>query len=160
MNPTSMQLSPHFSLYEATHSGKAAALNIINVAPTSVTVTMRQTAMEMEIVRAVLGCAIGISSWYRCPELNAAVGSKPTSQHILGEAVDFVSPVFGTPLKICRTIIENQDQIPFDQLILEHNWVHISFAIHSGNPRGQVLSLLSNGGYAQGLTDIKGTPYK
>jgi hypothetical protein len=73
-----------------------------------------------------------------------------------GEAVDFISPTYGSPLQVCKQIIGYGDIINFDQLILEHSWVHISFAISSGNPRKQVLSLLQSGGYAQGLTDKHG----
>lgn len=160
MFPAQLNLSAHFTLAEATRSAKAETLNILNIAPTSVIATMRQTAMEMEVVRATLGFPLTVNSWFRCAALNHAVGSKDTSQHRVGEAVDFICTQFGTPLDICRTIIKHQDQIPFDQLILEHSWVHISFSILNGKPRGQVLSLLSSGGYALGLTDPKGTPYK
>lgn len=155
-----IKLSEHFTLKEATDSATANELKLLNTPPTSVIATMRQTAMEMEIVRAAIGAPLVISSWYRCQAVNTAVGSKDTSQHRVGEAVDFKAPMYGTPLDICRAIIAQQNQIPFDQLILEHSWVHISFAILSGKPKGQVLSLLSNGHYAVGLTDIHGVPYK
>lgn len=160
MNSVPLNLSSHFTLAEATRSAKAETLHLLNIAPTSVVATMRQTAMEMEVVRATLGYPISINSWFRCAALNAAVGSKETSQHRVGEAVDFTCSQFGTPLDVCRAIIQAHDQIPFDQLILEHSWVHVSFAIRNGNPRGQVLSLLNTGGYANGLTDPKGIPYK
>jgi hypothetical protein len=157
---TPMNLSAHFSLAEATRSAKAETLNILNIAPLSVIATMRETAAKLEIVRDILKRPISIDSWFRCAALNQAVGSKDTSQHRVGEAVDFICPTYGTPLDICRAIIKNKDQIKFDQLILEHSWVHVSFSILSGKPRGQVLSLLNTGGYATGLTDPKGTPYK
>jgi putative chitinase len=153
------KLSSHFMLREAVKSDTAERLKIDNTPPTSVIATMRETAMEMEIVRAMLGTPIEINSWYRCLPLNKALGSKDTSQHVVGEAVDFVSPKFGIPKLICKFILDHAGNIPFDQLILEHSWVHISFAIRSGQPRKQVLSLLKNGHYAQGLTDPDGKPY-
>jgi zinc D-Ala-D-Ala carboxypeptidase len=108
-------------------------------------------------VRAALGNkAIHINSWYRCPELNEVVGGVAHSQHVIGEAVDFVCPDFGAPVSICRKLIELKDLIRYDQLIMEGTWVHISFAISTGKPRNQVLSLLRNGSYAQGLTDKQG----
>lgn len=152
------KLSPRFSFAEAIASQEAARRGIDNTPPTSIIAIMRQTAMEMECVRALLGVPVHVNSWYRSPELNAAIGSKPTSQHLKGEAVDFIAPDFGTPLAICKLIIKHKDTIPFDQLILEHSWVHISFAISSGKPRNQVLSLLATGGYSTGLTDNKGSP--
>jgi len=51
-----------------------------------------------------LGRTIEISSAYRCPQLNAAVGGAPSSQHVQGLAADFVCPDFGTPLEIALAI--------------------------------------------------------
>lgn len=150
-------LSDHFSLEEATISGTAARLGIDNT-PTAVQQNvMFRAAIKLEKVRSLLGdTPLHIDSWYRSQKLNAAVGGVPSSQHTYGEAIDFICPFFGTPASICKKIVENQDLIGYDQLILEHTWVHISFAILSGKPRGQVLSLLSGGGYVVGLTDAKG----
>jgi zinc D-Ala-D-Ala carboxypeptidase len=160
-DPTPIRLSTHFTLEEAIRSDTADRLGIPNNPPSSVIITMRQTAMEMEMVRSVIGGQpIAISSWYRSLPLNRALRSSDNSQHVKGEAVDFRSTNFGTPLDICVAIITNKESIPFDQLILEHTWVHVSFAILSGKPRGQVLSLLSNRKYAKGLTNPKGVPYK
>lgn len=158
--PFTPRLSTHFTLAEATRSETAHRHNILNVPTAEVLGIMRKTALEMERIRDILGKPIQINSFYRCPELNRVLGSKPTSQHCQGEAVDFISPSFGTPLDICRTILANSGHILFDQLILEHSWVHISFPIRTGKGRRQVLSLLSSGKYALGLTDKTGVPYK
>jgi hypothetical protein len=160
MNPVipTLRLSEHFTIAEAVHSDKAIELGINNSNPSrDVLWVMEKTAICMERVRAALGNnSIHVNSFYRSPAVNAAVGSKSTSQHLLGEAVDFICPTFGTPVEICRKLIELKDLIRFDQLILEHSWVHISFAIAPTANRGQVISLLSTGGYANGLTDPKG----
>ena len=157
MNP--VKLSDHFSLAEAVMSNTADRMHIDNT-PDAVTITiMELTATGMERVRALLGNKpILISSWYRSLQLNRALNSKDTSQHPKGEAIDFICPGFGSPLDICKKIITNKDLIRYDQLILEHTWVHISFAISTGKPKAQVLSLLATGGYASGLTDKKGNP--
>lgn len=151
------QLTEHFTLEEAqitTHR------EIENLAPMVIVPVLMKTAMGMERVRACLGDKpITISSWYRCPELNKAVGSDPTSQHIKGEAVDFICPSYGSPLNVVRKLAENQILIRFDQLILEHTWIHISFRSNPDvKPRGQVLTLLRNKKYAQGITDKNGVP--
>lgn len=157
---TQTKLSDHFTLAEAVHSDTAIAKNISNVPPIETILVMGKTAVCMERVRAALGNkSITINSWYRSPALNTALGSKSTSQHLRGEAVDFTCEGFGTPLDICNKLIELKSLIRFDQLILEHTWVHISFAIPPRINKGQVLSLLSSGGYAIGLTDKKGNPY-
>jgi len=152
-----LYLSEHFSLTEATRSSTAARLGIDNtqVSP-EVLANARLTATRMEKVRLILESPIHIDSWIRCLLLNRALKSKDTSQHLLGLAVDFVSPTFGTPLAICQKLIQYQDLLRFDQLILEHTWVHISFCSPDSKPRGQVLTLLKTGRYAKGLTDIEG----
>lgn len=153
-----MNLSDHFTLEEATISQTADRLGIDNSHPSSITIIVAtKTATKMEKVRAILNSPISISSWIRCLDLNRALGSKDTSQHILGEAVDFICPAFGTPLEICKALIAQKILINWDQLILEHTWIHISWnSIPNAPQRGQVLSLLATGGYANGLTDKSG----
>lgn len=152
-------LSDNFTLDEATHSDTANEQHLDNTPSYQVIQVMKQTALCMERVRAALGnLPIHVNSWYRSPQVNTAVGSKSTSQHIFGEAVDFTCSEFGMPASICKKLIELKELIRFDQLIMEGTWVHISFAISSGKPRYQVLSLLRNGSYAQGITDKQGHP--
>jgi hypothetical protein len=150
-------VTEHFSYKEICHSGYAVTHGIANEPPPHLDCAIQHTADAMERVRAVLGNnSIRITSWYRSPAVNRAVGSKPSSQHTLGEAVDFTCAAYGTPLAICKRLIELQDLIRFDQLILEPSWVHISFTLSGIKPRGAVLSLLKTGGYSTGLTDMKG----
>ena len=152
-------LSENFSWAEVTHSPTADRMKFDNSLPVELTVTVINTARNMERVRALLNSPVLVDSWYRSLALNRFLGSKDTSQHRLGEAVDFRSPEFGTPLDVCRKLIHFPELIRFDQLILEHTWVHISFCSDpNAIPRHQVLSLLTSGGYAAGLTNVDGTP--
>lgn len=155
-----MNLSDHFTLEEATDSATAERLGLDNTPTPDVLDVMVATAIKMEKVRALLGNKpIKVSSWYRSPAVNKAVGSKSAlSQHLVGEAVDFKCPTFGTAAQVCKYLVDNYPLIQFDQLILEHSWIHISFAILTRKPRGHVLTLLANGTYAIGLTDKLGTP--
>ena len=155
-----MNLSEHFTLEEATISQTASRLGIDNFHPEQSTITTAcRTAIKMEKVRAILG-PIYVDSWIRCIALNRALGSKDSSQHIKGEAVDFIAPQFGTPADVCRKLLEMQTLIGWDQLILEHTWVHISWnSLPNAVQRGEVLSLLQDGGYSKGLTDKTGKPY-
>lgn len=147
-------LTEHFTWAEAEFT---LHREIDNLIPPAKFDAVRHSAAGMESVRSVLKRPISISSWVRCPILNESVGSKPTSQHILGEAVDFICPAFGTPAHIVTTLASSD--ISFDQLILEHNWVHISFkADPNSKNRKQVLSLLASGDFAHGITDKFGNP--
>ncbi len=150
-------LSDHFTLEEATLSQTASRLGIPNIPSQEILIAMRKTAKGMERIRALLGLPITISSWYRSPAVNHAVGGVPSSQHITGEAVDFICPAYGSCAEVCKKITQYPELISFDQLILEHTWVHVSFSANPLVPnRGQVLSLLSSGYYANGLTDSSG----
>ena len=154
------QITEHFSLDEVIFSETAERFGIVNALPPELIPVIKHTAEEMEYVRNILGHPIHVNSWYRCSELNTKLGSALTSQHIKGEAVDFICPPFGTPLDICKEIISAGSVIPFDQLILEHSWVHISFCSNPNvTPRREVLSLLNTGGYAYGLTNKNGVLY-
>ncbi len=154
-------LSAHFSLAEATTSDTAARLGIDNSHPPQEVLDVAiKTATRMEYVRMLLSSPIHINSWLRCIELNRALKSSDTSQHIKGEAVDFICPEFGSPVNVCKHLLGFKRQVDFDQLILEHTWVHISWsALPNAKQRGQVLSLLESGKYAIGLTNSKGIPY-
>ncbi len=154
-----IKLSDHFTFAESIESETAERNNIPNLPNEAELAVMVEAAKGMERVRGVLGVAIFVTSWFRSIPVNRILKSKDNSQHPQGEAVDFKAPSFGTPLAICQFLIRYQHIIKFDQLILEHSWVHISFAIRTGEPRGQVLSLLNTGHYAVGLTDKYGKPY-
>lgn len=148
-----MNLSPNFTLAELTRSETAEKRGIDNTPPPAIIEALRNTAEHMEIVRAALGGKpIKINSGYRSPALNTALGSKPTSDHCKGWAVDFVCPAFGAPEDICHRLV-NSD-VRFKQLIFEHTWVHISFdllgELAGHRAKREVLTLVS-GGYQVGI---------
>jgi zinc D-Ala-D-Ala carboxypeptidase len=120
-------LSAHFSLEEATVSQTAARLGIDNTPTAEIIRNMKDAALQLEFVRMHLNSnAMHISSWFRCPELNKAIGSKSTSDHLTGYAIDFTCPSYGPPKELVRTIAKSK--LKFSQLILEYDsWVHISF---------------------------------
>ena len=148
-----MRLTQNFSLEQLIHSETAQREHIDNTPGTDIVDNLRQLAEGLEQVRALTGFPLEISSGYRCPALNAAVGGSATSQHLQGRAADFVCPAFGLPLEVARAI--GDSAIAFDQCILEFGtWVHLSF---SPQPRGRVLTIYdSNEGYLAGLWDGAG----
>ena len=95
-------------------------------------------ASKIQEVRNMLCYPVIINSAYRCLDLNRALGSKDTSQHIQGQAVDFVCPDFGTPKQIVSLLMKREIEV--DQCILESSWVHLSIK-KEGN-RNQFASLL------------------
>jgi len=151
-----MQLSTHFTLDEAIVSQTATRMGLDNMPHLNTLSVMTVVAAHMEKVRVLLDGSILISSWYRSPEVNAAIGSGPTSQHIKGEAVDFICPSYGSPFKICTYIAENKELLQFDQLIFEGTWVHISFCGIPGSiPRKEVLTYMKNRTYIRGLHEFR-----
>lgn len=135
-------LSPHFTLAELTVSQEAARRGLDNEPGPGELAALKRTALGLEAVRIRLGGApIIVTSGYRCSALNAYIGSKDTSQHVKGEAADFICPRFGTPAEIVAALRDGG--IEYDQLILEFagtgkGWVHISF---TDNPRRQALQI-------------------
>ena len=120
-----MKLSMNFALDEFTASQTATRQGIKNTPSTAVVENLRMLAATLEQVRSLLGNhSIRISSGYRCLALNRAIGSGDTSAHVLGYAVDFTCPGFGTPKEVANKIAESP--IKFDQLIYEGTWVHLS----------------------------------
>jgi zinc D-Ala-D-Ala carboxypeptidase len=120
-----MNLSEHFLLEEFTLSSTALALGIENKPTTEHMERLRQLAEQMETVRSLFNLPIEITSGYRNPQINAAVGGVPTSAHALAYAADF--HVHGIEdLEAAKTIRDSGTK--FDQLIYEKNrCVHISF---------------------------------
>ncbi len=138
-----MNLSPHFTLAEFIASQTAARMNINNDPPPEAIENLKRTAAGLERVRVLLNAnAIHVSSGYRCLALNTAVGSRLTSQHTMGQAVDFTCPTFGTPERVMDVIARSD--LAFDQCILEFGqWVHISFRAASN--RMQLLVIDAKG---------------
>lgn len=136
-----MNLSPHFTLAELTASETAARRGIDNDPPPEVIERLKHTALGLEAVRIRLGAPIIVSSGYRSPELNVAVGGSKNSDHTRGDAADFICPGFGAPSTIVSALKDSG--IQFDQLIEEFGrWVHISFGPRM---RDQVLRIDRNG---------------
>lgn len=126
-----MNLTDHFTLEEFVRSETADKLGIDNTPDLETITRLTITAQHLEEVRVALhGLPITISSGYRCPALNKAVGGVFYSAHTQGWAADILCPAFGTPHDVIKQIIAYG--IKFDQCIIESShdvsWVHISFA--------------------------------
>jgi len=119
-------LSRHFSLAEFTRSDTADRLGDKNTPSPPHLGNIRVTALGLEQVRALFNKSLTITSGYRNPRVNTAVGGVPNSAHALGLAADIA--IHGmTALAVAREI--QSSSLVFDQLIYEksRNVVHISF---------------------------------
>jgi len=135
------KLTDNFAWSTAAASDYADRFDIDNSIPEDIKETIEAvTAPKMEMVRAVLGHPVLVSSWYRSQALNRAVGGSQLSQHRLGLAVDFRCPGFGTPLAVAQELELQKFPLGIDQLIWEYSWVHISFTIPTVTPRYQMLT--------------------
>ena len=126
-----MKLSKNFSLHELTKS-EAAERRGINNTPSLTVIDNLQALVDnvLQPLRDKLGPVV-ITSGYRSPAVNVAVGGSPTSDHCLGMAADI--EVLGKDNKeTAQWILEN---LKFTQLILEFytdglpdsGWVHVSY---------------------------------
>lgn len=136
-------ISEHISYSEATVSQNSVRLKIDNTPTPEILDNMRRVALEcFERARAHFG-PIVVSSFYRCPELNRAIGGvdRPgsISQHTKGQAIDMYidSPHSDKNLELYNWCLANLD---YDQLINEFPddkgrpcWVHVSYVSHEKN---------------------------
>lgn len=138
------QLSKYFALSELTVSETAARRGLKNTPFGKQLENMKQTAQRMDAIREGLGKPIIVTSGYRSPEVNAAIGGSRTSAHCHGLAVDFTCPGYGSPLAVAKAILASG--IEFDQLIHEYGaWVHIGFAEPGKPSRRQTLTINKRG---------------
>lgn len=142
-----MQLSPHFTLAEFTVTQQPHD----NTLPVELVPMAIYTAGKMETVRKLLrNFPVTVTSAYRSPKVNKAVGGSATSEHPMMRAVDFVCPKFGTPNSICKSLVQHADELNYNQLIEEGTWVHISFPPVGKIGKKEVLTM-RNGKYKKGL---------
>jgi zinc D-Ala-D-Ala carboxypeptidase len=134
-----MKLSKNFALSEIIHSNTAKRLGIDNE-PTETHLQNMQHLVDnlIQPLRDAVG-PIRVSSGYRNPELNRAIGGSRSSQHCKGEALDLQFWQNGKMMNelIYEWILDSG--IEFDQMINEFDfaWIHIS--LKKKGSRNQVL---------------------
>ena len=117
-----MKLSEHFSLAELTRTDHRSLDNTPDPAALA---NLHRLAAFLEQVRTALGDrVVVINSAYRSAAVNAACGSRKSSQHRLGCAADIRVPGM-TPDAVVRAVIASG--LAYDQLIREFDsWTHLS----------------------------------
>ena len=103
-----------------------------------------------EPLRKAVGGAIKINSFFRCEDLNKAIGGSSRSQHCQGRAID-VDDNYGhmSNNDMYKYIKENLD---FDQLIFEFpdengnaSWIHVSYVDADSNRKRCLKAIKENG---------------
>ena len=137
-----MNLTEHFTLEELTHTDHREFENTPNADQIN---NLERVAELLEQVKKMLGGKpIMVNSAFRSLQVNAAVGSKPTSQHCLGCAADIRVPGM-TPDEVVKAI--RASNLQYDQLIREFDsWTHISVPNEVRmTPRNQTLIIDKQG---------------
>lgn len=134
-----MKKIKYFKLSEFINSETAKRLGIDNIPTFEVVDNLNRLADYLDGIRTKLGKPIVVSSGYRCPMLNKAVGGVVNSQHLNGLAADVVCSDMDSLEKVLR------ETGGFDQLIKEHSkgsksfWFHVSVCTRNGKPRNQII---------------------
>lgn len=134
-------MGKYFSIAELTKSETANKRKINNKPTKEVENCLNQLIDNiLDPLRKAYGQPIIVSSGYRCPELNKAVGGARTSQHTLGQAADIHTESNSKESNKQLFELIKQLKLPFDQLINEYNysWVHVSY---SNRNRRQILNI-------------------
>ena len=143
-------ISKHISEKEGTYSITAIRLGIENVPNEYARQNMEIIAERIfEPLRNEACGPIKINSFYRCPELNQAIGGSAKSQHCEGRAMD-LDDTYGhmSNSQMYHYIKRNLD---FDQLIWEFgddknpDWVHVSYVSPEENRRRCLIAERVNG---------------
>lgn len=137
----------HFTIEELYASATAKAKGINNKPNAQQMINLVYLcAYVLEPLRVAMGEPIKIGSGFRCQALNKAVGGVYNSQHLKGQAVDLC--IDGDLKKGKKWFDYIRKNLPFDQLIWEHNakgsyWVHVSYVYPDfGKNRRQVIENL------------------
>ncbi len=143
------KLSPNFSFFELTKTSNALIQEDNREAALKYKPSLYAVAGLLECIRD--GRALIVNSAFRCGALNSLTkGSSPTSQHPMGQAVDFHRPGEDPHKTFLETLaILKLKKLPFGQLIDESakrdygmvSWVHLSLGRDFWKPErcGEVL---------------------
>ncbi len=134
-------ISRFITYEEATISQTAVRKKISNIPSDIELLNMEFVALNIfDKVREHFGVPLRVSSFYRSPKLNKAVGGAKTSQHMKGEAIDMQGTGKVTNAMIFEFVKNN---LKFDQLIWEFGtktnpaWVHVSLS--KSNNRNKII---------------------
>tara|TARA_R100000734_G_C3315408_1_gene107349 strand:+ start:1291 stop:1833 length:543 start_codon:yes stop_codon:yes gene_type:complete len=152
------KFSKYFTLEELVRSETATRQGINNKPSKAQEVQLRDICKHiLDPIREHFGVPIRVTSGYRCPKLNEAIGGSTKSQHMAKNgdcAVDFKFLGNSVDLQECFNWITKDSNLNFDQCISEflpNGWIHISY-VSAGKPNRKKVTV---------ATKVKGkTVYK
>lgn len=133
----------YFNYAEMCASTTAKRLGIDNTPNGEIKFHLKELMQVLDGIREAWGSAIVVTSGYRCPELNKAVGGSKTSAHMTGYAVDMY-PINIQKKKFHRFVEQYllDNHIGFDQIICEYpdkngvpSWTHLGLYNSEGKQR-------------------------
>ena len=142
-------ISKHISYKEGVYSNTATRKGIDNTPNNEQLKNMELIADNIfEPLRSYVSGPIKINSFFRCQELNEAIGGSGRSQHCEGRAID-IDDTFGkmTNAEMYHWIKEYLD---FDQMIWEFgdddnpDWIHVSYVSEEENRNRCLLAYKEN----------------
>jgi hypothetical protein len=145
-----VRISKHISYKEATRSATALRLGIENIPNEYQLQNMEMVAKKVfEPLREAVDAPIKINSFFRCEELNKAIGGSSKSQHCQGRAID-IDDIYGH-VSNAFMYYYIKDNLDFDQLIWEFgtddspDWVHVSYVDEDSNRKRCLKAYKENG---------------
>jgi hypothetical protein len=145
-----VRISKHISYKEATRSATALRLGIENIPNEYQLQNMEMVAKKVfEPLREAVDAPIKINSFFRCEELNKAIGGSSKSQHCQGRAID-IDDIYGH-VSNAFMYYYIKDNLDFDQLIWEFgtddspDWVHVSYVDEDSNRKRCLKAYRENG---------------
>jgi len=145
-----VRISKHISYKEATRSATALRLGIENIPNEYQLQNMEMIAKKVfEPLREAVDAPIKINSFFRCEELNKAIGGSSKSQHCQGRAID-IDDIYGH-VSNAFMYYYIKDNLDFDQLIWEFgtddspDWVHVSYVDEDSNRKRCLKAYRENG---------------
>jgi len=135
-----MRLSRDFTLAELTDTDTGIANNPSQDEIRNLKLLVQKV---LQPVRDKFG-VINVTSGFRSPGVNSAVGGSATSDHVHGRAADIQCEDMAAVFKYIRK------NLPFKQLIWEFGtdaqpkWIHVAY--DANNNKGEVLKAIKKGG--------------
>ena len=146
-----MHLSENFTLAQLTTEPIAVRKRMDNT-PSEVTIECLKLLCEnvLEPLQAGIGKPLHILSGYRTQMVNIAAHGSKASEHMFGQAVDFmVNDIL--PMDLWKNIIlDVYGYIQYDRIILEFGkWVHISYKSVNTQRKLSLVSVIDKFGVVE-----------
>ena len=133
-----MNLSEHFSFEELTVTSHKSLQKSNRISAESFTKQLKYTAGALEELRELLGVPLKVTSGFRMPALNKAVGGSATSKHTQGLCADVI-PVGITVNEAFEKIKANKSKLgSVRKVIIEgvkgKSWLHVQAKVLASEP--------------------------